>query len=404
MRSLRPGVLYHDGIITVISCDFIIDHRGNVTMSTMETLDIKVDSALPVDRLIIGCSSLAGLHTSVGEHDVQAAIQEAVTLGCREFDTAPHYGLGLSEERVGRALKLISCPQGYKPVVWTKVGRVIYSSREEVPEEKRADIEEANCAGSPTCIFPTTDPNRVPVFDYTSAGVALSLAGSRARLDCELAGIRLHDCETPERIAPALAPGGALDELAKMKIRGEVPSISLGMNDPSAVLKLLREWPPSAAAGESKGSPIDNVMLAGRWNLLDQNGIDVLIECQRQGIEVHNAGIFASGLLANFSTPDDGGATSQLTETVQYRPATPSELAKAAAWKELAFEYGVSLATVALGFACLPKCVSRVAVGVKNAEEVNQAVAAALALPLPPAIWTEATKRGLLPRGLCEGT
>ena len=366
----------------------------------METLDFNFDAALPVDSLIIGCSSLAGIHTSVEELDVQAAIQEAVTLGCREFDTAPHYGLGLSEERVGRALKRVSYPEGYKPVVWTKVGRVIYSSREEVPEEKRADIEEANCAGSPTCIFPTTDPNRVPVFDYTAVGVAISLAGSRTRLDCELAGIRLHDCETAERMAPALAPGGALDELANMKSRGEVPSISLGMNDSSAALTLLREWPRSvAAADERRRSPLDNVMLAGRWNLLNQNGIDVLIECQRQGIEVHNAGIFASGLLANFATPGDEGA-SQLTATVQYRPATASELAKAAAWKELAFENGVSLATLALGFACLPRCVSRVAVGVKNAEEVKQAVTAALALPLPPAIWTEATRRGLLPRDL----
>jgi len=200
-------------------------------------------------------------------------------------------------------------------------------------------------------------------------------------------------------MAPALAPGGALDELANMKKCSVVRAISLGMNDPNAALRLLREWPSSAETASSTRSPIDNVMLAGRWNLLDQTGFEVLVECQRQRIDVHNAGVFASGLLADFETSGGSGA-SQVTETVGYRSATSIELAKAAAWKALALENGLSLATVALAFACLPRCITRVAVGIKSAAEVNEAVTAATALPLPPTIWTEATRRGLLAHGL----
>lgn len=208
---------------------------------------------------------------------------------------------------------------------------------------------------------------------------------------------------------------GALDRLAVLRANGAVAEIGLGMNDPASALRLLREWPrvssasplagqndvavgaatileganttPAALATDGLEWGLDSVMLAGCWNLLNQSGVEVLQECERRRVVVHNAGIFASGLLA-------GGAT------VGYRPATGPEVARADEWRQLAAAHGVGLPAVALAFAWLPCKVSRVAVGVKSAGEVREILVAAASLPLPRGLWAEAVHRGLLPKGL----
>jgi D-threo-aldose 1-dehydrogenase len=125
-------------------------------------------------------------------------------------------------------------------------------------------------------------------------------------------------------------------------------------------------------------------MMAGSWNLLDQDGLDVLLECQARGIRVHNAGIFASGLLV-------GGSH------YKYAPAPPEILARTERWRALAASHAVPLPAVALAFACAPTAVRACAVGVKSPEEVAQNIAwLDDAHAIPHALWIDAASQGLL--------
>ena len=119
---------------------------------------------LQLDRLIIGCSGLAGIYQEIDEALAVDAVSRAIELGCTLFDTAPHYGLGLSEERLGKALAEVEPERRKSLKLFTKVGRVLYESTESVPSG--AEVDTANIAGAPTCIFPATPQNRVPVLDY----------------------------------------------------------------------------------------------------------------------------------------------------------------------------------------------------------------------------------------------
>jgi len=160
---------------------------------------------------------------------------------------------------------------------------------------------------------------------------------------------------------------------------GFVSSIGLGMNSPSYVAQILQQRPDVK---------FDTVMLAGSFNLLNQSGLPTLIECQRQGTAVHNAGVFASGLLA-------GGGT------VDYAPASEGDRSKAGHWGQLARRHGCTLMEAALAFAQLPSCVEAVAVGVCTPAQVEAAVAAALRVgDVPAQLWRDAEGAGLLAPGV----
>ena len=124
------------------------------------------------------------------------------------------------------------------------------------------------------------------------------------------------------------------------------------------------------------------MMLAGSWNLLDQSGHDVLVACQRRGIDVHNAGIFASGLLV-------GG------DTVRYAPASREMVERARRWRQLCQKYGLKIQAVAIAFAFMPKVVKKIAVGVSTVAELEQNVSC-LACKVPKQLWVDAKKEGLL--------
>jgi D-threo-aldose 1-dehydrogenase len=131
--------------------------------------------------------------------------------------------------------------------------------------------------------------------------------------------------------------------------------------------------------------------MAGRWNLLDQSGLSVLLECERLGIECHNAGVFASGLLA-------GGST------LNYKEAPTEAVEKARRWELLAAEHNFSLAEASVAFALLPTVVTKIAIGVKSPREVREAVAMLQKVVTSEAqtraLFVDAEKRALLPRGI----
>lgn len=334
-----------------------------------------------VDCLLFGASTLAGFTYAPCDRETAIrAVQRAIELGIRAFDTAPHYGLGLSESRLGEALSLhavgISCR------VWTKVGRYLLPRQEcegaiARGEIQRNAVEWENMHGHPGCIFPEADPGTAEVADYSAAGAARAYAGSMERLQSSapatLAGLRVHDPDTDARCDAALAPDGAVAELVRMRRAGAIGEVSIGCWSLAHIQRMLRLCPAGT---------FGSVMIAGRWNLIDQSAYELLIECQQRGVRVHNASIFASGLLA-------GGTTYQNKEA-------PIEIVRRAArWSALAEKYNTSLPAVALQFSLLPEVVELAAIGMRSSEEVEKNVAL-LAERVDPRLWLEAQREGLL--------
>lgn len=323
-------------------------------------------------RLILGCSSLAGLYEEIGDDKAESIINRALTRGFLTFDTAPHYGCGLGESRLGRALQKYTADIcGVK--LYTKVGRVMYS-KDDLPHGAIIDVN--NVPLSRECIFPEAPSDIIPCLDYTSYGVRKSYTDSTRRLQTDkIFGLRLHDCESEAKFEAATAPDGALAELVRLKHEGHIQDISLGMNDSSYALRLLRISPPQS---------IDSVMIAGCWNLLDHDltALELLQECQTRGIKVHIAGVFASGVIV-------GGTT------YKYAIAPASVLDKVSQWTQLANRFGVPLPAVAIAFAALPTVVEAVAVGVKEESEVDDFVSWANT-PVPEKLWVVARSLGLL--------
>ena len=334
-------------------------------------------------NFIMGCSSLAGLYTSVTEDTANETVIAAVKSGVLLFDTAPHYGCGLAEDRLGKALREMSSPNQSDDIkVWTKVGRLMKSVDDVHELSMTLDglvIDSGNVPGSADCIFPDASRNVIPVFDYSGSGVIQSYSDSMKRMKLKtIHGLRIHDCESDSSIAAVLATAlcdGGLAALVKMRADGLISEVSLGVNDASAALKILTSCPLGS---------LDSIMIAGSWNLLDhsQSCLDLLLECQKQNIVVHNAAIFASGLLV-------GGAT------YKYCPADKVHFDKVARWTALCDEFEVPLGAVAMKFALLPEVIQAVAVGVKCPSELAQSLDW-FRTPVPPAIFVEAKKRGLI--------
>lgn len=272
------------------------------------------------NKIIVGASSMAGMYDAIGEDEAIAMVHRALAAGFDKFDTAPHYGLGIGEERLGKALR--GQPRNVK--VWTKVGRVICGRSAPV-------FEESNVAGN--SIFAETPENRVPVRDYSAEGVAKSLSDSLNRLGREsVFGARVHDPDT--------VPLSAFEALRQFDLE-----VSIGTNDPDIAMGSL--------------DSVDAVMLANCWNLVDQDGAEVLAECSRKRIPVHLGGIFASGLLAG-------------KNYYKYDDAVPGDVSrKLEAWRVFARNEGFDLKLLALAFAFLPNAVDLVAIGLRTADEVD---------------------------------
>lgn len=220
------------------------------------------------------------------------------------------------------------------------------------------------------------------MLDYTAEGVRASHDDTLARLKggaAAIEGLRVHDCDSPERYAEAMARGGAVDGLVALRSEGKIKAVSIGLNDSGVALRMVR--------GKPAGT-FDCVMIAGAWNLIDQDGLELMRECQARGIDVHNAGAFASGILVGGSSYKYGKAPDEVN-------------AKVDKWGKLAVKYATPMPVLAIAFALLPAAVSRLAVGLKSPDEVHQAVAwVDQAASVPPELWREAKAHGLIVDGL----
>jgi D-threo-aldose 1-dehydrogenase len=313
-------------------------------------------SAVAVTALGFGGAPIGNLYHEVDDATAAAAVTAAFQAGVRFFDTAPHYGLGLSEVRLGRAL-----PRGRRAdyVVSTKVGRVL------VPDPAGAARRDDQGFDVPAAYR--------RVWDFSAAGVRRSLAASLERLELErIDVVLLHDPDHHWREAVE----EAYPVLHELRAQGVVGAIGAGMNQWEMLADLVRH------------TELDVVLIAGRYTLLDQSALDVLLPlCAARNVSVLVGGVFNSGLLAT-ADPRPGA-------TYDYLPGPAELVERARRIAAVCARHGVTLPQAALAFPSGHPAVASVLVGMRSAAEVSENLALA-GRPVPAPLWPELAAEGLL--------
>lgn len=304
-------------------------------------------TGLHVTELAFGAAGIGNLHHAESDADAQATVESAWEHGIRLFDTAPHYGLGLSERRLGAALA--GRPRD-EFVISTKVGRLLRPN----PTPVGSDLDPGG--------FDVPD-DLTRVWDLSADGVRRSLDESLGRLGLDHVDIvYLHD---PDH-AVDRAVRETIPALVDLREQGVVRAVGVGMNQWQAPLRIVRE------------SDVDVVMLAGRWTLLDRSGEPLLDECADRGVALAAAAPFNSGLLAQ-AWPADGAS-------YDYGPAPDDVLDRARRLARACQAAGTDLPTAALRFPLRHRAVATVVVGLRTPGQVASAVAG-LAAPIDDDLW-----------------
>ena len=315
-------------------------------------------------RLGIGGSPLGNLFTAVTDADARALVDAAWSSGCRSFDTAPHYGHGLSERRLGDALR--DRPRDAF-VLSSKVGRLL-SPDAAAPRAQHSYVD----------ILPFNQR-----WDYSAAGTRRSVEDSLQRLGLarlDVAYVHDPDVANHGKNAPAVLRQlieETLPELRRLKDDGLIRAIGLGTNDVEVVLQVLRH------------SDLDVLMLAGRYSLLDHSALPALLpQCVARGVRVALGGVFNSGILAT--------GTRHGTVTFNYAPAAAEWLARTEKIETICAAHGVPLRAAALQFPLAHPAVDIVMLGARHVGEWSDAQTM-LAHPVPPDFWADLRAQNLLP-------
>jgi D-threo-aldose 1-dehydrogenase len=304
---------------------------------------------MAVTQLGFGGASLGNLYTETSDDEARLAVDAAWDLGVRYYDTAPHYGLGLSERRLGAALA--GRPRDAY-VLSTKVGRLL--------EPNLAPTGSDLAAGG----FAVRD-DLVRRFDLSRDGVLRSLEASFDRLGVSRVDIvYVHDPD--DRVDQAITD--AIPALIELRAQGVVEAVGVGMNQWQALARMVRE------------TDLDVVMVAGRWTLLDRSGGPLLALCAERGTAVIAAAPFNSGLLAE----------DQPSPAMHFNYGRPSAeiLAQARKLAETCRRHGARLPAAALQFPLRHPAVVSVVADLRTASEVDSAVRL-LSEPVPEAAWAE---------------
>jgi D-threo-aldose 1-dehydrogenase len=312
-------------------------------------------TALEVSRFDLGCAPLAGLYEDVSEEDAASTLEEAWRLGVRSFDTAPHYAAGLSERRVGAFLARQPRDQF---VLSTKVGRLLV-------EEDPADTRPPEFA---------VEGKVRRVLDYSAAGVRRSLEESLERLGLDRVDIALvHDPD--DHLDEAL--DGAFPALVELRDAGVVGAIGAGMNNCPPLERIVEE------------ADVDCILVAGRYNLLDQDaGRRLFPLCKQRNVAVLVAGVFASDVLVK------PGPSAHF----RYQPASEEIIDRARRIGEVCRRHGVELATAAVHLPLRHPAVTAILVGARSPKEVAEDVGHLLA-EVPDELYAELTELGLIEAG-----
>ena len=318
-------------------------------------------------RLGLGGAPLGNLFTAVSDADARSLVDAAWTSGCRSFDTAPHYGHGLSERRLGDALR--SRPRDAF-VLSSKVGRVLTPDAN-APRDQHGYVD----------VLPFSQ-----AWDFSAAGTRRSIEDSLQRLGMSRLDVtHVHDPDVANHGARAPAVLQQLVEetlpaLQQLKEEGLIRAIGLGTNDVDVVLQVLQH------------ADLDVLMLAGRYSLLDHSALPVLLpQCVARGVRVALGGVFNSGILATGVRLSGGGQA-----TFNYAPAEPEWVQRTARIESVCEAHGVPLRAAALQFPLAHAAVDIVMLGARTAAEWLDAQAM-LQRPIPQGFWADLRAAGLLP-------
>jgi D-threo-aldose 1-dehydrogenase len=321
-------------------------------------------TGLSVTRLGFGGASIGGLYTAVTDADAQASVRRAWDLGVRLFDTAPLYGYGASERRVGAALRGED-RDAY--VLSTKVGRLV---REPADIPPGADIDRQRFGGRDDAFYVVDGHQRI-VFDYSADGVRRSLEDSLERLGLDRIDIALiHDPDDHWQAAL----DGAYPALAALRSQGVIRAVGAGMNQSEMLTLFVRE------------TDIDVVLLAGRYTILEQGALDALLPaCLERGVAVFAAGVMNSGVLAN------PGAESRFN----YTPAPPHVVERARRIADVCVRHDVPLRAAAVQFAMAHPAMTALVTGVRTPAHLEEYPALATHA-IPGDLWEELRSEGLI--------
>ena len=313
---------------------------------------------LTVGPIGYGSAALGNLFAARPDDVWPRIVPAAWEAGIRYFDTAPHYGLGLAEERLGAGLH--DLPRD-DYVLSTKVGRVL----EPNPDHRPGETDIANLFD-----VPATRRRRR---DYSRDGVLRSVEDSLKRLGVDRIDVLfVHDPDEYEREALE----GAFPALDELRSQGVIRSYGAGMNQTGMLTRFVRE------------TDLDIVMCANRYTLLDPSAErDLLPAAQERGVSVAVAAVFNSGILATERPRADA--------TFEYGAASPELIARVDRIADVAERHGVSVPQLAVQFPLRHPAVSTVVLGADAPEQIERN--AGLASPtVPETVWEELAAEGLL--------
>jgi len=311
---------------------------------------------LAVTELGFGAAQLGNLYREITDAEAHATVDAAWDAGIRYFDTAPHYGLGLSERRLGAAL---ASRKRSDYVISTKVGRLL------VPSPETSDRLDDD-----GFIVPAASRRK---WDFSRDGILRSVEGSLERLGIDRIDILyLHD---PDNHWESASTDG-VNTLIELRDQGVVAAIGAGMNQSVMLTEFVRRC------------DIDIVMLAGRFTLLEQGALDDLLPLARErNVAVVAAAVYNSGLLG--SPRPDGNAR------YDYGQAPTQLIARAHAIADICERYGVTLPDVAIAYPLRNLAVVSVVLGMRTSSQVASNLTRYDA-EIPEALWLELQGEGLI--------
>jgi D-threo-aldose 1-dehydrogenase len=329
-----------------------------------------VNAPLRLGALGFGGAGIGNLYRAMPDSRATATLEAAWDAGIRYFDTAPHYGLGLSERRLGGVLR--GKPR-HEFVVSTKVGRLLVPHQGVLTGDTQPDVGTDQDAPRDPEGFDVPAVSR-RVWDFSERGIRQSLEESLDRLGLDQVDIAyLHDADVHD-LAGGIRDG--LPALEKLRSEGLVRAIGVGVNSAEAALECV------------EAANLDLVMLAGRYTLLEQPQVPLLERCVEKGTGVVNVGAYNSGLLARQDVPDDAH--------YNYGQAPQAKLERARQLAGICARFGVELPTAALQFGLRHPAVVNVTVGATSPEQIRDN-AARMNAEVPGELWAELLRRELIP-------
>lgn len=301
----------------------------------MQTLKKVGNTVLKVPRLGFGSAPIGNLYSEIPEKSAIDTIQHALQSGINFFDTAPLYGAGLAEKRIGSALRGVDRDQF---IIETKVGRLI-------------------------------TPDQQVIYDYSHDGVSKSLDASLKRMGIDYVdSLLIHDPDTGSAPAEYIVKE-TLPTLIDLKRQGIIKSIGVGMN----YWEMLLEF--------AQADGLDCFLLAGRYTLLEQTALNALDTFKAKGISVFAAGVFNSGILAT-------GTRSTEPLHFQYKLASEEIVSRVQNLESVCDQFNVDLPAAAIQFVAAHPAITSLVIGMETTRQVDSAIAY-FQQPIPKAFWLE---------------